>query len=127
MALKPEDQKPPAPVAPPVAEDAGKSAHGAQVVLSGDARHAARGGAHGSIEANTAARDAAIAAGHVTPDTVHAASTDIAREAVVVDPEIELRRIAEERRREMAQGAHQLATNPPVEPDGKTEKELAKK
>jgi hypothetical protein len=117
----------PAAVATDADRDDSTNAHGAQVVLAGDARNAARGGAHGSIEANTAARDAAIAAGHVTPDTVHAAATDIAREEVFVDPEIEVRRAAEERKRDMAQGAHALATNPPVEPDGKTEDEQAKK
>jgi hypothetical protein len=148
MAMKPPEPiepiehphaaRPSAPSAPPPSrpgaaplqpsDDGRTNAHGAQVVLSGDARNAARGGPHGTIEANTAARDAAIAAGHVTPDTVHAAATDIAREEVFVDPEIEVRRVAEEKRREMAQKAHALAVNPPIEPDGKTEHEpLTKK
>lgn len=47
---------------------------GAQVVLTGDAQAAARGGSHGDIAANTAARDAAIAAGHIEPATAEAAS-----------------------------------------------------
>lgn len=42
---------------------------GAQVVLTGDAKAAARGDLHGSIVENQAARDAAIADGHVAPDT----------------------------------------------------------
>lgn len=49
-----------------------KNEHGAQVVLTGQARAAARGGLHGTIEANTAARDAAVgqgkAADGMTPD-----------------------------------------------------------
>lgn len=42
---------------------------GAQVVLTGDAVAAARGGTHGEIADNTMARDAAIAAGHVETGT----------------------------------------------------------
>lgn len=47
---------------------------GAQVVLTGDAQAAARGGSHGDILANTVARDAAIAAGHIEPATAEAAA-----------------------------------------------------
>lgn len=49
---------------------------GAQVVLTGDAQAAARGGTHGEIDANTAARDAAIAAGHVVSGTTAEAAAD---------------------------------------------------
>lgn len=47
---------------------------GAQVVLTGDAQDAARGGTHGDIVANTAARDEAIVAGHIEPATAAAAA-----------------------------------------------------
>jgi hypothetical protein len=47
---------------------------GAQVVLTGDAQAAARGGTHGDIVANTVARDAAIAGGHIEPATAEAAA-----------------------------------------------------
>lgn len=49
---------------------------GAQVVLTGDAQAAARGGVHGEISANTMARDAAISAGHVAEGTTAAAAAD---------------------------------------------------
>lgn len=58
---------PPAP--PPVVS-------GAQVILTGDAKAAARGDLHGSIAENTAARDRAIAEGHVDPDTSPEAIAD---------------------------------------------------
>lgn len=58
----------PAGLAPP--------GQGAQVVLTGDAQAAARGGVHDEIAANTAARDAAIAAGHVVAGTTAAAAAD---------------------------------------------------
>jgi hypothetical protein len=49
-----------------------KPEHGAQVVLEGRARAAARGGLHGDIVSNTIARDAEVAAGRaadgLTPD-----------------------------------------------------------
>ena len=47
---------------------------GAQVVLTGDAQAAARGGTHGDIVSNTVARDEAIAAGHIEPATADAAA-----------------------------------------------------
>jgi hypothetical protein len=56
---------------------------GAQVVLTGDAQKAARGGMHGSIEANTIARDAAIVAGHVVSGTTAAAVEDATKGAPV--------------------------------------------
>jgi hypothetical protein len=49
---------------------------GAQVVLTGDAQAAARGGTHDDIAANTAARDEAILAGHVAAGTTAAAAAD---------------------------------------------------
>jgi colicin import membrane protein len=49
---------------------------GAQVILTGEAKAAARGDMHGSIEHNTAERDAAIASGHVDPDTSPEAVAD---------------------------------------------------
>lgn len=49
---------------------------GAQVILTGDAQAAARGGLHGTIERNTAARDEAIADGHVVKGTTAAAADD---------------------------------------------------
>lgn len=52
---------------------------GAQVVLTGDAQAAARGGTHGEIAANTVARDEAIKHGHIE----HGATKDAASGAVV--------------------------------------------
>jgi hypothetical protein len=49
---------------------------GAQVILTGEAKAAARGDMHGTIENNAAARDAAIASGHVDPDTSPEAVAD---------------------------------------------------
>jgi hypothetical protein len=49
---------------------------GAQVVLTGDAQAAARGGVHGEIAENTMARDQAILAGHVVEGTTAAAAAD---------------------------------------------------
>ena len=46
---------------------------GAQVVLTGDAVAAARGGLHDTIDHNVEARDAAILAGHVVPGTTEEA------------------------------------------------------
>jgi hypothetical protein len=54
---------------------------GAQVVLTGDAQDAARGGTHGDIVANTIARDAAIVAGHIEPATAAAAADAISGSA----------------------------------------------
>lgn len=53
-----------------------KPTQGAQVELTGDAQLAARGGSHRSIVENTAARDGAIAAGHVAPGTSAKAVAD---------------------------------------------------
>lgn len=47
---------------------------GAQVVLTGDAQAAARGGTHGDIVSNTVARDEAIVSGHIEPATADAAA-----------------------------------------------------
>lgn len=55
--------------------DAGKNEHGAQVVLTGAARAAARGGLHGSIEENTMARDAAVGRGEAADGTTPDGST----------------------------------------------------
>ncbi|MGD0108361.1 MAG: hypothetical protein ABSC06_30630 [Rhodopila sp.] len=95
MARENDDPEPVAePVAEPVPDAPGKAPElaassgaepeptpglsplgmGAQVVLTGDAQAAARGGTHGDIAANTAARDAAIAAGHIEPATADAAA-----------------------------------------------------
>jgi len=49
---------------------------GAQVILTGDAQDAARGGPHGDIVSNTVARDAAIAEGHVAPGTTAEAAAN---------------------------------------------------
>jgi hypothetical protein len=49
---------------------------GAQVILTGDAQAAARGGVHGEIAENTMARDQAILAGHVVEGTTAAAAAD---------------------------------------------------
>jgi hypothetical protein len=49
---------------------------GAQVILTGDAQAAARGGIHGDIGLNTQARDQAIAAGHVVEGTTAVAAAD---------------------------------------------------
>ncbi len=67
------------PAAPSGAEahtEAGMSppGQGDQVILTGDAQAAARGGLHGDIERNTAARDEAIQAGHVEEGTTAAAA-----------------------------------------------------
>jgi hypothetical protein len=61
------------------------SGQGAQVVLTGDAQAAARGGPHGEIVANTKARDAAIVAGHVVPGTTAEAASDATSGAAVDD------------------------------------------
>lgn len=71
--------KEPEPAAPAGAEPAptpglAPLGLGAQVVLTGDAQTAARGGTHGDILANTVARDAAIAEGHIEPATAAAAA-----------------------------------------------------
>lgn len=50
-------------------EAAARTTRGGQIVLTGDAQRAARGELHGSIEANTHARDQAIDAGHVEGGT----------------------------------------------------------
>lgn len=95
MPSKSEDKSTPAPAADPVEEPAkalepaalsGAEAQlspgvsplgqGAQVVLTGDAQAAARGGPHGDIAQNTAARDQAIVAGHVAEGTTAAAAAD---------------------------------------------------
>jgi hypothetical protein len=52
-----------------------KPEHGAQVVLEGRARAAARGGLHGDITSNTIARDAEVAAGRAADGTTPDAST----------------------------------------------------
>lgn len=52
-----------------------KGEHGAQVVLDGIARTAARGGAAGDIMGNTVIRDAAIAAGQAADGTTPDGST----------------------------------------------------
>jgi hypothetical protein len=74
-------------------------AQGAQVVLTGEARDAARG-AHSTIEHNIAARDAAIADGHVVPETSRAAVTDTLRASIgaplSADPDAEAERVARE-------------------------------
>jgi hypothetical protein len=49
---------------------------GAQVVLTGDAQAAARGGTHDDIQSNTVARDAAIAGGHVAEGATADAAAD---------------------------------------------------
>ena len=49
---------------------------GAQVILTGDARDAARGGPHDDITTNTLARDSAIAAGHVADGTTAKAAEE---------------------------------------------------
>lgn len=49
---------------------------GVQVILTGDAQQAARGGTHGEIVDNTIARDVAIAEGHVEPGTTADAAAD---------------------------------------------------
>lgn len=59
------------PAATPGLSPAGQ---GAQVILTGDAQAAARGGLHGTVVENTAARDAAIDAGHVAKGTTQAAA-----------------------------------------------------
>lgn len=56
---------------------------GAQVVLTGDAQAAARGGFGGDIHENTIARDAAIAAGHVVVGTTAEAAADATQIAPV--------------------------------------------
>lgn len=62
---------------PTVAEGMPPFGQGAQVVLTGDAQAAARGATHGDIHANTAARDAAIVAGHIEPTTATAAAAAV--------------------------------------------------
>lgn len=62
-----------APAATPGLSPGGQ---GAQVILTGDAQRAARGGVHGTIEENTAARDAAITEGHVVTGTTAAAADE---------------------------------------------------
>lgn len=52
-----------------------KGEHGAQVVLDGLARTAARGGAAGDIHSNTLIRDAAVAAGQAADGTTPDGST----------------------------------------------------
>jgi hypothetical protein len=71
--------KDPEPAAPAGAEPSptpglAPPGQGAQVVLTGDAQAAARGGTHGDILANTIARDAAIEGGHIEPATAAAAA-----------------------------------------------------
>ena len=54
---------------PDVPEGQAPLGQGVQVILTGDAQQAARGGTHGEIVENTIARDVAIAEGHVEPGT----------------------------------------------------------
>ena len=49
---------------------------GAQVILTGAAQEAARGGTHSDVTSNTMARDQAIADGHVVEGTTAAAAAD---------------------------------------------------
>jgi hypothetical protein len=79
------DQEPtgkmPEPAAPsidaPVVKDGmAPLGQGAQVVLTGAAKEAARGGTHGDVTANTMARDQAIADGHVVEGTTAQAASD---------------------------------------------------
>ena len=61
-------------VAPPV-----KNEHGAQVILQGSARAAARGGASGDMIGNMAVKDQAIGAGTAADGTTVDASTNDGR------------------------------------------------
>lgn len=93
-------------------------AQGAQVVLTGEARDAARG-SHSTIEHNIAARDAAIADGHVAPETSRAAITDTLRASIgaplSADPQAEADRAAAEHDglRERAKVAGEMVRRPP--------------
>lgn len=79
-----------------------KPEHGAQVVLSGRARAAARGGLHGDITSNTIARDAEVAAGNAADGTTVDGSTPDGR----LPPDV-------------ATGADQPEYGPPGEGEGK--------
>jgi hypothetical protein len=73
--------KMPEPAAPsgaePVVEEGmAPLGQGAQVILTGAAQEAARGGTHGDVTANTEARDKAIADGHVADGTTAQAAAD---------------------------------------------------
>ncbi len=76
---------------------------GDQVVLTGDAQAAARGGLHGDIEANTAARDEAIQAGHVEEGTTAAAAEGAVTGSPFTQPELDrLQEAAEREKRDAA-------------------------
>jgi len=83
--------KAPEPAAPSVDEPVVKDGmaplgQGAQVVLTGAAQEAARGGTHGDVAANTTARDQAIADGHVIEGTTAAAASDATVAGVTDEP-----------------------------------------
>lgn len=79
-----------------------KQEHGAQVVLQGEARAAARGGLHGDILSNTIARDAAVGRGEAADGTTPDGSTPDGRLPA-----------------DTAQGADQPEFGPPGEGEGK--------
>jgi hypothetical protein len=97
---------------PTVAEGMAPLGQGAQVVLTGDAAAAARGGTHSEILYNTTARDEAILAGHVAPGTTASAAADATTSAFDEIDEAEAAAIAKARADARAARAARAAAGP---------------
>jgi hypothetical protein len=87
-ATPPVDAENPPPPPPMVS--------GGTVILTGDAKAAARGDLHGTIEHNTRARDQAMLAGHVDPDTSPVAVAEALASSSGGDPD-EMAKLVRER------------------------------